>query len=132
MVVSLIPTLNYEIFVLPSSVNKKKCSVELHNDSKIGWCMGIGVLTASSFLLFFNCSTMNISYVKNINYSQVFIYHTKCFTGDPPSPGKLATLKEVLSRYKQQLQKLSNMQEEINKRYIFFFGYFLPSSFNFE
>ncbi|CAH0731881.1 unnamed protein product, partial [Brenthis ino] len=36
--------------------------------------------------------------------------------GDPPSPGRLATLKEVLNRYKQQLQKLSTMQEEINKR----------------
>ncbi|CAK1593904.1 unnamed protein product [Parnassius mnemosyne] len=36
--------------------------------------------------------------------------------GDPPSPGKLATLKEVLSRYKQQTQKLSMLQEEIVKR----------------
>ncbi|KAG6456124.1 hypothetical protein O3G_MSEX009579 [Manduca sexta] len=36
--------------------------------------------------------------------------------GDPPSPGKLATLKEVLSRYKLQMQKLNALQEEINKR----------------
>ncbi|CAG4965992.1 unnamed protein product [Parnassius apollo] len=36
--------------------------------------------------------------------------------GDPPSPGKLATLKEVLSRYKQQTQKFSTLQEEIVKR----------------
>ncbi|OWR41620.1 hypothetical protein KGM_204970 [Danaus plexippus plexippus] len=36
--------------------------------------------------------------------------------GDPPSPGKLATLKEVLSRNKQQLQKLNTLQEEITKR----------------
>ncbi|CAH2095338.1 unnamed protein product [Euphydryas editha] len=35
---------------------------------------------------------------------------------DPPSPGKLATLKEVLNRYKQQMLKLSTMQEEITKR----------------
>lgn len=41
-----------------------------------------------------------------------------CTIGDPPSPGRLATLKEVLIRYKQQLQKLSTMQEEINKRYV--------------
>ncbi|XP_023951401.2 putative leucine-rich repeat-containing protein DDB_G0290503 [Bicyclus anynana] len=40
-----------------------------------------------------------------------------CYSlGEPPSPGKLATLKEVLSRHKQQIQKLSTMQEEIAKR----------------
>ncbi|XP_026735819.1 myosin-11-like isoform X1 [Trichoplusia ni] len=38
------------------------------------------------------------------------------YIGEPPSPGKLATLKEVLSRYKLQMQKLSSLQEEINKR----------------
>ncbi|KAJ0172223.1 hypothetical protein K1T71_012196 [Dendrolimus kikuchii] len=38
------------------------------------------------------------------------------FMGEPPSPGKLATLKEVLSRYKIQMQKLSSLQEEISKR----------------
>ncbi|KAJ2954789.1 hypothetical protein O0L34_g3094 [Tuta absoluta] len=38
------------------------------------------------------------------------------YVGEPPSPGKLATLKEVLSRYKQQLQKLPTLQEEIAKR----------------
>ncbi|XP_068619613.1 putative leucine-rich repeat-containing protein DDB_G0290503 [Battus philenor] len=36
--------------------------------------------------------------------------------GEPPSPGKLATLKEILSRYKQQIQKLSSLQEELVKR----------------
>ncbi|XP_047537466.1 putative leucine-rich repeat-containing protein DDB_G0290503 [Vanessa atalanta] len=35
---------------------------------------------------------------------------------DPPSPGKLANLKEVLNRYKQQAQKLSTLQEELAKR----------------
>ncbi|KAM3961122.1 LOW QUALITY PROTEIN: chromosome segregation ATPase asterless [Aphomia sociella] len=38
------------------------------------------------------------------------------YLGDPPSPGKLATLKEILSRYKSQLQKFSSLQEEIVKR----------------
>ncbi|XP_075984478.1 uncharacterized protein LOC142982064 [Anticarsia gemmatalis] len=38
------------------------------------------------------------------------------YLGEPPSPGKLATLKEVLSRYKQQMQKLATLQEEIAKR----------------
>ncbi|CAF4920578.1 unnamed protein product [Pieris macdunnoughi] len=36
--------------------------------------------------------------------------------GDAPSPGKLATLKEILSRYKLQIQKVGQLQEEINKR----------------
>ncbi|XP_034836032.1 uncharacterized protein [Maniola hyperantus] len=40
-----------------------------------------------------------------------------CYSlGEPPSPGKLATLKEILSRHKQQMQKLSTMQEEVAKR----------------
>ncbi|KAJ8711754.1 hypothetical protein PYW08_008708 [Mythimna loreyi] len=38
------------------------------------------------------------------------------YLGEPPSPGKLSTLKEVLSRYKIQMQKLSSLQEEISKR----------------
>ncbi|XP_026761573.2 centrosomal protein of 152 kDa [Galleria mellonella] len=38
------------------------------------------------------------------------------YLGDPPSPGRLATLKEILSRYKLQLQKFSTLQEEIVKR----------------
>ncbi|XP_022834016.1 paramyosin [Spodoptera litura] len=38
------------------------------------------------------------------------------YIGEPPSPGKLSTLKEVLSRYKIQMQKLSTLQEEISKR----------------
>ncbi|XP_049885424.1 girdin [Pectinophora gossypiella] len=38
------------------------------------------------------------------------------YVGEPPSPGKLATLKEVLSRYKQQIQKLPVLQEELSKR----------------
>lgn len=38
------------------------------------------------------------------------------FKGEPPSPGKLSTLKEVLSRYKLQMQKLASFQEEITKR----------------
>ncbi|CAB3233435.1 unnamed protein product [Arctia plantaginis] len=38
------------------------------------------------------------------------------YFGEPPSPGRLATLKEVLSRNKQQMQKLSGFQEEIIKR----------------
>ncbi|XP_059051808.1 centrosomal protein of 152 kDa isoform X2 [Achroia grisella] len=38
------------------------------------------------------------------------------YLGDTPSPGRLASLKEVLSRYKLQLQKLSTLQEEIVKR----------------
>ncbi|XP_035453203.2 myosin-11 [Spodoptera frugiperda] len=38
------------------------------------------------------------------------------YLGEPPSPGKLSTLKEVLSRYKIQMQKLSTLQEEISKR----------------
>ncbi|XP_012550342.2 myosin-11 isoform X2 [Bombyx mori] len=38
------------------------------------------------------------------------------YLGEPPSPGKLATLKEILSRYKMQMQKLSSMQDEIVKR----------------
>ncbi|XP_045538046.1 centrosomal protein of 152 kDa [Papilio machaon] len=36
--------------------------------------------------------------------------------GEPPSPGKLATLKEILNRYKLQVQKLSTLQEEVVKR----------------
>lgn len=38
------------------------------------------------------------------------------YLGEPPSPGKLTTLKEVLSRYKQQTQRLSTLQEEVTKR----------------
>ncbi|XP_013186245.2 protein Hook homolog 3 [Amyelois transitella] len=38
------------------------------------------------------------------------------YLGEPPSPGKLTTLKEILSRYKLQLQKLPTLQEEIVKR----------------
>ncbi|CAK1545587.1 unnamed protein product [Leptosia nina] len=34
--------------------------------------------------------------------------------GEATSPGKLATLKEILSRYKQQIQKVGQLQEEIN------------------
>ncbi|XP_045504125.1 intracellular protein transport protein USO1 [Colias croceus] len=37
-------------------------------------------------------------------------------SGEPPSPGKLATLKDALSRYKQQIQKIGQLQEELNKR----------------
>ncbi|KAH9631985.1 hypothetical protein HF086_016545 [Spodoptera exigua] len=37
------------------------------------------------------------------------------YLGEPPSPGKLSTLKEVLSRYKIQMQKLSTLQEEIKQ-----------------
>ncbi|XP_013166273.1 PREDICTED: centrosomal protein of 152 kDa-like [Papilio xuthus] len=36
--------------------------------------------------------------------------------GEPPSPGKLATLKDILNRYKLQVQKLSTLQEEVFKR----------------
>ncbi|XP_028176619.1 centrosomal protein of 152 kDa-like [Ostrinia furnacalis] len=38
------------------------------------------------------------------------------YLGEPPSPGKLTTLKEVLNRYKQQMQKMSTLQEELSKR----------------
>ncbi|KAI8437618.1 hypothetical protein MSG28_011877 [Choristoneura fumiferana] len=38
------------------------------------------------------------------------------YFGEPPSPGKLSTLKETLTRYKQQIQKVSTLQEEIAKR----------------
>ncbi|CAH2054469.1 unnamed protein product, partial [Iphiclides podalirius] len=36
--------------------------------------------------------------------------------GDSPSPGKLATLKEVLSRYKLHIQKMATLQEDLVKR----------------
>ncbi|KAL0819009.1 hypothetical protein ABMA28_008294 [Loxostege sticticalis] len=38
------------------------------------------------------------------------------YLGEPLSPGKLTTLKEVLNRYKQQMQKMSTLQEELSKR----------------
>ncbi|XP_063380221.1 myosin-9-like [Cydia fagiglandana] len=38
------------------------------------------------------------------------------YLGEPPSPGKLSTLKDALSRYKQQIHKVSALQEEIAKR----------------
>ncbi|XP_047988844.1 myosin-9-like [Leguminivora glycinivorella] len=38
------------------------------------------------------------------------------YLGEPPSPGKLSTLKDALSRYKQQIYKVSALQEEIAKR----------------
>ncbi|XP_048478101.1 putative leucine-rich repeat-containing protein DDB_G0290503 [Plutella xylostella] len=38
------------------------------------------------------------------------------YLGEPPSPGKLSTLKEILSRQKQQLLKLNSLQDEIAKR----------------
>ncbi|CAG9793262.1 unnamed protein product [Diatraea saccharalis] len=38
------------------------------------------------------------------------------YMGESPSPGKLTTLKEILSRYRTQTQKLTTLQEEISKR----------------
>ncbi|XP_050672408.1 early endosome antigen 1 [Leptidea sinapis] len=36
--------------------------------------------------------------------------------GDPTSPGKLATLKEIVHSYKQNIHKLSQLKEEVTKR----------------
>ncbi|XP_063375076.1 myosin-9 isoform X2 [Cydia amplana] len=38
------------------------------------------------------------------------------YLGEPPSPGKLSTLRDALSRYKQQIHKVAALQEEIAKR----------------
>ncbi|VVC90109.1 unnamed protein product [Leptidea sinapis] len=37
-------------------------------------------------------------------------------TRDPTSPGKLATLKEIVHSYKQNIHKLSQLKEEVTKR----------------
>lgn len=56
------------------------------------------------------------AYLNKDNFNFIIIL----LVADPPSPGKLATLKEVLNRYKQQIQKLSTMQDELTKRYNLF------------
>ncbi|RVE45416.1 hypothetical protein evm_009934 [Chilo suppressalis] len=38
------------------------------------------------------------------------------YLGETPSPGKLTTLKEVLGRYRIQMQKLATLQEDVTKR----------------
>ncbi|XP_072933382.1 uncharacterized protein [Epargyreus clarus] len=51
-----------------------------------------------------------------LNQILMELFPDNAYNIEPPSPGKLATLKDVLSRYKQQSQKLSTLQEEIAKR----------------